>query len=239
MQSVAHSLRNSGATPGRAIPMRLCELAADAGQSLAPECVDWAALSAIAGDHSCSSREMVQTVRESTWILMVADIAAQLKVDLAAIPVSDNREVEGLRQRYATEEMKARRANALRTADTRIQRADRELRHPRGFQSRALHARPTRHAARPHRLRKAGAALRFGAQRGRRVFLVPHQRPAEGESPSQARSLRPRNGASSPARCCSTRRSPCTSWRTCTRLAMCPDPGATSRSAREPTISTM
>jgi predicted RNA-binding protein with PIN domain len=105
---------------------RLCERAADTEQSLTPECVDWAALSAIAGDHSCSSRELVQTVRESPWILMVADIAAQLKVDLAAIPVSDNRDVEGLRQRYASEEIKARRANALRTADTRIQRADRQ-----------------------------------------------------------------------------------------------------------------
>jgi hypothetical protein len=104
---------------------RLCEHAADAEQSLAPDCVDWAALSAIAGDHSCSSREMTQTVRESSWILMVADIAAQLKTDLAAIPDVDSHQATGLRQRYAVEDMKARRANALRTADTRIQRADR------------------------------------------------------------------------------------------------------------------
>jgi hypothetical protein len=104
---------------------QLCEQAADAEQSLAPTCVDWAALSAIAGDHSCSSREMTQTVRESGWILNVADIAAQLKVDLAAIPEVDSRQPAGLRQRYVVEDAKARRANALRTADTRIQRADR------------------------------------------------------------------------------------------------------------------
>jgi hypothetical protein len=111
---------------------RLCSQGADAQQSLTPECIDWAALPAIAGDHSCSSRELLQTVRESKWILVVADIAAQLKVDLAAIPATDSAPppdpnasvLAGARQRYASEGLKARRANALRTADTRIQRAD-------------------------------------------------------------------------------------------------------------------
>ena len=62
---------------------RLCEMGADSKQALAPSCIDWAALSAIAGDHSCSAAEMTATVLESRWILLVADVAARLKVDLA------------------------------------------------------------------------------------------------------------------------------------------------------------
>jgi hypothetical protein len=111
---------------------RLCEQGADAGQGLAPSCIDWAALSGIAGDHSCSSREMLETVRASDWILQVADIAAQLKADLARIPVSAAPEATGgtyaaladARQRLASEKSRAERVNALRTADTRLQRAD-------------------------------------------------------------------------------------------------------------------
>ena len=66
---------------------RLCVQGAD-GQGITPECIDWAALSAIAGDHSCSSQDMLETVRASDWILQVADVAAQLKEDLARIPVT-------------------------------------------------------------------------------------------------------------------------------------------------------
>ena len=60
-----------------------------------PSCIDWAALSAIAGDHSCSSREMFETARSAPWILQVADVAAQLKEDLARIPVTARPEVTG------------------------------------------------------------------------------------------------------------------------------------------------
>ena len=38
---------------------RLCASGGDSEQGTAPSCIDWAALSAIAGDHSCSSREML------------------------------------------------------------------------------------------------------------------------------------------------------------------------------------
>jgi len=62
---------------------RLCVLGADGTQALSPSCIDWAALSAVAGDHSCSAAEMTATVLESRWILLVADVAARLKVDLA------------------------------------------------------------------------------------------------------------------------------------------------------------
>lgn len=67
---------------------RLCPEGADAAQGVAPECIDWAALSGIAGDHACSSREMFDTVLRPDWILVVADVAAQLKEDLARIPVT-------------------------------------------------------------------------------------------------------------------------------------------------------
>ena len=66
---------------------RFCAAGADTEQGIAPSCIDWAALSAIAGDHSCSSREMFETARSAPWILQVADVGAQLKEDLARIPV--------------------------------------------------------------------------------------------------------------------------------------------------------
>src|SRR5215831_5158191 len=54
---------------------RLCEQGADAEQGLKPACIDWAALAAIAGDHSCSSQDMTGIVLESKWVLAVAAVA--------------------------------------------------------------------------------------------------------------------------------------------------------------------
>src|SRR6478735_4152094 len=113
---------------------RLCASGADGEQGAAPSCIDWAALSAIAGDHSCSSREMFETARSAPWILQVADIAAQLKEDLARVPVMPNPEsmeqaidtVSDARRRVASEVARAQRINALRIADVRLQRADPE-----------------------------------------------------------------------------------------------------------------
>jgi len=111
---------------------RMCEDGADAAQGLAPPCIDWAALSGIAGDHACSSQQMLDTVRKEDWILVVADVAAQLKSDLARIPVTATPDqAQGIsalladpRRRLADEASRAQRLNALRTADTRLQRAD-------------------------------------------------------------------------------------------------------------------
>jgi hypothetical protein len=111
---------------------RLCEAGADTSQGLAPECIDWAALSAIAGDHACSSRQMLETATQSAWILQVADVAAQLKVDLARVPVtaspesSDEAEsvIADAQRRLSDQNVRAARTNALRTADLRLQRAD-------------------------------------------------------------------------------------------------------------------
>ena len=56
---------------------RLCQRSADPAQGVMPECIDWAAMSAIAGDHSCSSAQLLETVSTSKGILAIADIAAQ------------------------------------------------------------------------------------------------------------------------------------------------------------------
>jgi hypothetical protein len=87
---------------------RLCADAADTGQARTPSCIDWAAWPAIAGDHSCSAEDMVQTILTTRWILAVADSAATLKKDLA-----------DAKTRW-------QRVNTLRDADIRLQRADAE-----------------------------------------------------------------------------------------------------------------
>lgn len=111
---------------------RLCGHGADAGQSVAPECIDWAALTAIAGDHSCSARHLQDIVLRSSWILTVADVAAQLKADLSRIDVlppmdrlPDSKDpIVDLRRRIQSEKARADRINALRISDIRLQRAD-------------------------------------------------------------------------------------------------------------------
>ena len=113
---------------------RLCEQGADTLQGLAPKCIDWAAMSAIAGDHSCSSTQMLDTITTSDWILAVAEVAAQLKVDLKRIattsPAASEQEerslIGDLRRQMEGEAMRADRVNALRIADARAQRADPE-----------------------------------------------------------------------------------------------------------------
>ena len=113
---------------------RLCALAADSQQSVAPTCIDWAAMPAIAGDHSCSSKGMLDTVLTTDWILQVADVAAQLKLDLGRIAVTApteinvrSKDIVGDVQRLIEDEARrAARVNALRTSDTRLQRADPE-----------------------------------------------------------------------------------------------------------------
>jgi len=113
---------------------RLCEQGADGTQGLKPACIDWAALAAIAGDHSCSSQEMSVIVLESEWILAVAGIAAQLKVDLSHIDIlppashvpGDQSPILDFQRRMQSESARAARINSLRTADIRMQRADPE-----------------------------------------------------------------------------------------------------------------
>jgi hypothetical protein len=111
---------------------RLCELGADRAQGLAPTCIDWAALAAVAGDHSCSAEELSATVIQSKWILSVADIAARLRVDLARIAIRPGPEelaatpdmIADLHRLAESASTRATRRNAVRTADNRLQRAD-------------------------------------------------------------------------------------------------------------------
>ena len=66
---------------------RLCEKAADTTLGEKPPCIDWAALPALSGDHSCSSKDLTETVLDSSWVLGVAEVAATLKDALARVEV--------------------------------------------------------------------------------------------------------------------------------------------------------
>src|SRR6185503_2356719 len=78
------------------------------------------------------SKEMIDDVVQSNWILRVADVAAQLKVDLGALAVTaptelnlgDHDLVGDTRRILEDQALRAARQNALRTADIRLQRAD-------------------------------------------------------------------------------------------------------------------
>ncbi len=111
---------------------RLCEKAADPTLGDEPPCIDWAALPAISGDHSCSSKDLTETVLDSTWILDVAAVAARLKDALARVDVlppaqqvsAGGSAIGDLLRRAEAESARAARANALRTSDIALQRAD-------------------------------------------------------------------------------------------------------------------
>ncbi len=85
---------------------RLTDNIIDPSQGADVEKIDFAAWPAIAGDHSCSPHDMLSNVLDTEWILDVAEVAAQLKVDLA---FSENRHEH---------------VNALRDSDIKLQRAD-------------------------------------------------------------------------------------------------------------------
>ena len=85
---------------------RLCEDVA----SVTPQkdCLDYAAWPAIAGDHSCSARDMLNTVLNAPWILSVSHVSDRLRAQLAAAQRNDQR------------------VNAVRDSNLALQRADRE-----------------------------------------------------------------------------------------------------------------
>ena len=85
---------------------RLCAQVADPAQGRKPTCVDYAAWTAISGDHSCSARDMLGTVLDAPWILGVEAICAKLKAQLAAAKRPDQR------------------ANAVRDSDLALTRTD-------------------------------------------------------------------------------------------------------------------
>lgn len=95
-------------TARRGHETRLCAQPADAAQGRSPACLDFAALPAIAGDHACSPREMMDSVLGADWLLRVADVSAKLKEKLASAKRRNDR------------------VNAIRNSDIELQRADRD-----------------------------------------------------------------------------------------------------------------
>ena len=167
---------------------RLCEQGADSTQSVMPGCVDWAALTAIAGDHSCSSQDLTGVVLESDWILAVADVAAQLKLDLSRIDVlpptgqvpGSKDAIQDMRRRIQTETAAAERQNALRTADLRLQRADARYATRAGSNNaHFLLPRPQTDTT-PGEYGTLTMTARFRNQRDRGLRVVSPERNAEG-----------------------------------------------------------
>jgi hypothetical protein len=87
---------------------RLTVAVIDATQSTNPTHLDYASWSAIAGDHSCSARNMLYNVLQTDWILKVAHVTAELKIDLA------------------NSTTRHEHINAFRDADVNLQRVDPE-----------------------------------------------------------------------------------------------------------------
>jgi hypothetical protein len=87
---------------------RLSEMVADPLQGIRPTHLDFAAWPAIGGDHSTSPENLMHNVLHTEWILKVADIGAQLKINIATA-------------RYESE-----RINRLRDSDIQLLRADPE-----------------------------------------------------------------------------------------------------------------
>lgn len=75
-------------------------------QGRGPQQLDYASWAAIAGDHSCSAKELINNVLHTEWILQVADISAELRVN-----------VENSKNNV-------QRANFLHISDIKLQRAD-------------------------------------------------------------------------------------------------------------------
>src|SRR5579862_4762402 len=90
----------------RSYSNRLTTSVIDPDQSTKPAKLDYAAWAAISGDHSCSPQIMLNTVLRTDWILKVADVAAQLKIDLAKAKTM------------------YQEVNAIRNSDIKLQRAD-------------------------------------------------------------------------------------------------------------------
>ncbi len=85
---------------------RLTESIIDVTQTVKPRQLDFGAWPAIAGDHSCSPENMLDEILNTDWILKVADIAAQLKIDIKK------------------SKTRSEHINSIRDSDIKFQRAD-------------------------------------------------------------------------------------------------------------------
>ncbi len=93
---------------GTGYESRLSPTVIDPNLLLNPPYIDYAAWPAIAGDHSCSAENMLYNILQTEWIMKVADITAQLQIDLEFANTRNER------------------INALRDSDLRLQSADPE-----------------------------------------------------------------------------------------------------------------
>ena len=87
---------------------RLTESVIDATQTTNPSQLDYASWPAISGDHSCSPEILLYSILQTEWILEVANVAAQLKINLAE--AKDRSQL----------------INSLRDSDIKFQRVDPE-----------------------------------------------------------------------------------------------------------------
>ena len=85
---------------------QFCGPMADPAQGTNPTCIDLAAWTAIAGDHSCSAADMLNNVLNTPWILGVARVSARLKAQLAVA------------------QRRHQRVNAVRSSDIALERTD-------------------------------------------------------------------------------------------------------------------
>ena len=85
---------------------QFCGPMADPAQSTNPTCIDLAAWTAIAGDHSCSANDMLNNVLNMPWVLGVAKVSARLK------------------GRLDTAQRRDQRVNAVRSSDIALLRTD-------------------------------------------------------------------------------------------------------------------
>ena len=125
---------------------RLCAQGADAQQGVAPACIDWAAFTAIAGDHSCSSSEHARQ-------------HAQDRLDPA-----------GRRRGGAAEGRSRRRSSSRRGRTCRLFGAERPRRLPAPGRGRDAARPPHQRAA---HLRHAPAARRPAVRDARRLQQRP------------------------------------------------------------------
>jgi hypothetical protein len=70
---------------------KLCEPLSAGDQGLKPACLDFAAIPALAGDHSCSPKQVLEKVLPSDWILEVARVSAETRAALASASTREGR----------------------------------------------------------------------------------------------------------------------------------------------------
>lgn len=107
---------------------RLCAQGVESGENLTPTCFDWPALPPNAGDHSCSSAQLLEFVRSEDWLLGVAVVGAQLGADLARTPrPTFDMPGEERKQRAENARIRAALSNVMKASDVEFQQLDTAL----------------------------------------------------------------------------------------------------------------